>query len=652
MIGLSSEQKRIVETQLFKAVQVLASAGAGKTRVLTERVRFILENTKREGVVALTITNKAAEEIQARLHDCDEAAERAWVATIHSVAERVLRRYGHVMGLPEELHIYESDKERMDVFVQSLRDNWINMDEYLSLEEREEKDRERVLREYMDAFSVIKRELLKKEDAEIRFTDKPGLWGIFRDYQYALFESGGIDYDDILVYSHKLLLNQAWIADIYRAKYKHLCVDEAQDLNLLQYEFLRALCGDRITSVMMVGDPNQMIYGFNGSSSDYLCEHFVRDFSAKRYELTENYRSSKRVIKAANRLKPGSQQGNIFALEGRVRIKSLPDEVEESKWIVSSIKSLISGGRHEEIEGDISLSRMVIIARNRFVFSALQKVLGENSIPFFLKKAESAPEPVSLLGKILDYGIRVKLNPRDWVDGKKLCCLLGIEPPEKWRDKDILKHWSDEIGTSNSPLGDFRADLLLAVHELDSSEPNMRKFKISLRQKLNEVAGAETGHVQEIERSIEELEEFYRNWSTFRKKGLGTSLRSFQNALALGQLVEEEAIATEDRLMLSTVHTMKGLEKDIVFIMAMCEGVFPDYRAKCEDEIDEERNSAFVAVTRAKRWLYITYPEKRTMPWGDERRQAESRFIGEIRGDNLRTGQQAIRPRKKLEVAL
>lgn len=652
MIRLSPEQKRIVETQPFEAVQVLASAGTGKTRVLTERVRFILENTKREGVIALTFTNKAAEEMQIRLSDCDEVAERAWVATIHSVAERVLRRYGHVMGLPEELHIYERDKDRMDVFIQSLRDNWINMDEYLSLEEREEKDRERVLREYMNAFSVIKRELLGKEDTESQFTDKPGLWRIFQDYQYALLDSGGIDYDDILVYSRKLLLNQAWIADIYRAKYKHLCVDEAQDLNLLQYEFLRALCGNRITSVMMVGDPNQMIYGFNGSSSDYLCRHFVRDFSAERYELTKNYRSSKRVIKAANDLKPGSQQGSIYALEGRVRIKSLPDEVEESKWIVSSIKSLISGGRHEEIEGHITLSRMVIIARNRFVFSALQKELDKNSIPFFLKKAERASEPVSLLGKILDYGIKVKLNPRDWVDGKKLCYLLDVEPPEEWQDEDILKHWSNEIDTSNSPLGGFCADLLLAVYELDSSEPNMRKFKNSLRQKLNEVAEAETDHAQEIERGMEELKEFYRNWITFRRKGLGTSLRSFQNALALGQLVEEEATATEDRLMLSTVHTMKGLEKDIVFIMTMCEGVFPDYRARCEDEIDEERKNAFVAVTRAKRWLYITYPEKRTMPWGDERAQVESRFIGEIRGDDLRTGQKAVRSKKKLETTL
>ena len=648
MIRLSSDQKRIVETQFSGAIQVLASAGAGKTRVLTERVRFILENTKREGVIAFTFTNKAAEEMQARLFDCDEAVERAWVATIHSVAERILRQYGHMIGLPEELHIYERDKDRMDVFIQYLRDNWVNVDEYLSLGDEEKKDRERVLREYMNAFSVVKRELLEEGDIEVRFADKPNLWKIFQDYQRALLDSGGIDYDDILVYSHRLLLNQGWVADIYRAKYKHVCVDEAQDLNLLQYKFLRALCGDCITSVMMVGDPDQMIYGFNGSSSNYLCEHFVRDFSAKSHRLTENYRSSKLVITAADNLKPGSQQAGMFALEGRVEIKPFSDEVKESEWIASSIKKLIRIGRHEEIEGDISLDRMVVIARNRFVFSSLQETLNKHSIPFFLRKTERVAEPVSLLGKILDYGIRIKLNPKDWVDGKKLCCLLGVEAPEKWRGENILKRWSQEISTSNIPLKSFYSDLLLAVHNLDSSEPNINKFKKILRRKLNEVAGSESGHVQEIERSMEELEEFYRNWVAFRKMGLGTSLQSFQSAFALGQLVEEES--SKGRLMLSTVHTMKGLEKDIVFIMAMCEGIFPDYRAKLENEIEEERNNAFVAVTRAKRWLYISYPRKRTMPWGDKCSQLESRFIREIRGDSLRIEQKANGPKKKLKV--
>ncbi len=631
MTQLSLAQKQIVEAPIG-AIQVLASAGSGKTRVLTGRVRFILEHTKKEGVIALTFTNKAAEEMQNRLADCDEAEDRAWVATIHSVAQRILEQYGHTIGLPKELHIYERDKDRMEVFVQSLRDDGVDIDEYLNIEDtKEQKSRERNLQKYMDEFSLIKRELLLEEDIEERFPKNTNIWKIFQDYQAALLNSGGIDYDDILLYAHRLLLTHEWIAEIYRAKYKHLCVDEAQDLNLVQYEFIKTLCGESISSVMMVGDPHQMIYGFNGSSSEYLCKNFLSDFSATKYELKENYRSTRQVIKAANKLKPDSQKEHEFALEGIVHLEALKNEIEEANWIVNSIKKIIELGHHEEIEGKISLDHMVVIARNRFVFSNLEKALTEKSIPFSLRKGERRSEPSSLFGKVLDYGVRIKLNPRDWVDGKKLCGLLGLELPNEWHNTNVLEDWSQKVANSTLVFSTLYSGLLSAIYQLDSDEPNIRKFIKTFRENLSELAELETNDDNdrlELERSIEELDDFKACWTRFKQKSLGDSLQSFRNALALGQLTED---VQPNGLTLSTVHTMKGLEKDIVFIMTMCEGIFPDYRANTKKEIDEERNNAFVAVTRAKRWLYITYPQQRTMPWGDKKFQTESRFLREIK---------------------
>jgi DNA helicase-2/ATP-dependent DNA helicase PcrA len=125
----------------------------------------------------------------------------------------------------------------------------------------------------------------------------------------------------------------------------------------------------------------------------------------------------------------------------------------------------------------------------------------------------------------------------------------------------------------------------------------------------------------------EELTAFRNCWTVFKRKGLGESLLSFRNAMALGQLADDP---NPHALTLSTVHTMKGLEKDIVFLTSMCEGVFPDYRANTKKEIDEERNSAFVAVTRARRWIFITFPQQRKMPWGDVRTQSPSRFLQEM----------------------
>lgn len=628
MIRLSQAQRKIVESPTAQSIQVLASAGSGKTRVLTERVRFILENTKKEGAIALTFTNKAAEEMRSRLLDCDGLKDRAWIATVHSVAQRIVERYGHVIGLPGGLHIYERDKDRMEVFLQSLRDDWVDIDEYLEIDDAADKrSRERVLQSYMEAFSRIKKEFLTEENIEERFPEKPDLWKMFQDYKTALLNSGGIDYDDLLVYGRELLLKHRWIAGIYGARYNHLCVDEAQDLNLAQYEFIKALCGDLTSSVMMVGDPNQMIYGFNGSSSVYLCEHFVRDFSPVRYELKENYRSTRKIIKAANKLRPKAQMEHDFALDGKFSVKSLSDETEEAKWIVSSIKKFV-GREHADIEGRISLDHMAVIARNRFAFSSLEEVLNENSIPFTLAKGERNDGPESLFGKILDYGIRIKLNPRDWVDGRRLCNLLEFEYPDEWKDANILKHWAGRM-TGENGFAKLHSDLLTSIHQLDSENPNIAKFEKLFEGRLEELDQTETDGKNkfELERSAEELKEFGRRWTIFRQKGLGKSLRSFGNALALGQLTED---VQPNGLTLSTVHSMKGLEKDIVFIMCMCEGVFPDYRSKSEKQIDEERNNAFVAVTRARRWLFMTYPEKRTMPWGEQKHQTESRFVKEI----------------------
>lgn len=625
-MNLSNTQKQIVNAPLNKPIQVLASAGTGKTRVLTERVRHILNNTKKDGVIALTFTNKAAEEMSTRLADCDEAEGRTWIATIHSVAQHILEKYGHTIGLPPELHIYERDKDRMEVFLQSLRDDGVDIDEYLKITDtRELKNREKNLQNYMDIFSKIKRELLTQTDVSKEYPDSD-VWGIFEDYQASLINSGGIDYDDILVYAHKILLTHDWIAKIYRAQYKHICVDEAQDLNKVQYEFIKTLCGDALHSVLMVGDPNQMIYGFNGSSKDYLCTHFVEDFFPLLFELKENYRSTKAVIRVANILKPDSQKESEYALEGDFEISEFNTEEEEANFIVDTIQSLLKRKNHDEIEGEITLDKMVVIARNRFVFNKLEVRLKEQKIPFYLKKGERQIEPSTKFGKVLDFAIRIKLNTKDWVDGKKLCQLLDVPEPKNW-DSNVLPAFINSISSDDQVI----KLLLSEVNNLSIENPAIPKFvkglKIALEAQVKNQGEITSEKSEDIKHSLEELAEFNDAWTRFKRRGLGESLVAFRNALALGQLSEE---VQNNGLTLSTVHTMKGLEKEIVFLMGMCEGVFPDYRANTPKELDEERNNAFVAVTRAKRWLYVSYPTQRMMPWGDVKFQRVSRFVEEM----------------------
>ncbi|WP_183015433.1 ATP-dependent helicase [Achromobacter sp. UMC46] len=628
MMQLSPKQAEVVRAPLGQAILVEAAAGSGKTRVLTERVRFILESTRRDGVIALTFTNRAADEMRGRLDDIDDLSERCWIATIHSVAQRVLNQYGHTIGLPSDLHIYERDQDRKAVLIRSIIDSGRGVNDVLDIGDDSSTDRNKVIQNYLDQFSIIKRELLTEEETRLRYSADDSFWSIFTTYQDALLESGGIDFDDILVYAHRILLEQPWCREIYLAKYQHICVDEAQDLNRAQYEFIKALCGEDLKSLLLVGDSDQMIYGFNSSSADFMCRNFDLDFSPLKFSLRENYRSSRAVISLANKLKPGAQELTAFVLAGHHEIREFANEDEESNWIVTSIQSLLTRGQHPEIEGQIDLAKMVVIARNRFVFSTLEKKLTEAAIPYSLKKGERSTEPDSLIGRALDLAIRIRINPRDWVDGRKLCQALKIKEQYESSD-DVLNIVADTVQQSVVPNREILSSLLRAISLLDIEQPNIPKLCSEIIKNITEIAKTtDKANLPELERAIQEVNDFLTAWTTFRRKGLGETLAAFRNAIALGQVNDDPEISG---LVLSTVHTMKGLERDIVFLMGMCEGVFPDYRAKTQKTLAEELNSAFVAITRAKRWIYITYPRSKVMPWGDSKNQAASRFVSTLR---------------------
>ena len=518
MTNLSTAQSIIVHAPIDKPIQVLASAGSGKTRVLTARVRHLIENTKKSAVIALTFTNKAADEMLDRLDDLEELESRCWIATIHSVAQRILDQYGNAIGLPSELHIYERDQDRKAVFMHSLRESGVDIDLFFNSSRGESpKDRERIVQNYIAHFSTVKRELLSEEEIKDKYQGDEAFWSVFQAYQAALLDSGGIDFDDILVFAHRILLEQPWCGDIYRSKYKHICVDEAQDLNKAQYEFIKALCGDSIKSLMMVGDPNQMIYGFNGSKNDYLCKMFVDDFSPLRYELNENYRSSRAVINIANRLKSGSQTEAQYALDGICHFEALQDEDAEAQWICDQINVLLKLKKHSDIEGDISLNNMVVIARNRFVFLTLQECLKENGLHYSMKKGDRQSEPLSMLGKVLDLSIRIRLNPKDWVDGKKLCEVLKIEAPDVWGGSNLLQIFANNISDSKIPYPNIQAEMLQAINELDLEQPNVPKLCNIFKKTIEELSTTSLSFesAAELERTLQELLEFRDCWTTF-----------------------------------------------------------------------------------------------------------------------------------------
>ncbi len=635
MISLSPSQDEIVKFDLTRAIQIIASAGSGKTRVLTERIRYILNNTKKDKVLALTFTNKAAQEMQERLADFEGVEERTWVSTVHSVAQSIIESYGHSIGLSTDLHIYERDQDRMELFLQSLRDSNVDIDDYLNVNDpTEQRKRNQIMQGYMDTFAEIKRELLTEQaEIEERYPNEPRFYEIYQDYQKALENSGGIDFNDILFFAYRILSEHSNIARTYQIMYKHVCVDEAQDLNKAQYELIKVFCGDKINSLLMVGDPNQMIYGFNGSK-DYFENDFITDFNPQTFTLKENYRSTKAVIDLANKIKPNSQIKHEMAFQGWAGIQPCINEEVEANWVIRNLKWLREQKTNEEIEGEITFDKVVIIGRNKFVFNQLQEKLKEHDIPFYFNKGERQAEPESLFGKILDYAIRLKLNPKDWIDGKKLCSILKVKQPKQWNEGNLFEEWANTVRTSSLPLSEMQSYLLQEIYNLNQEEPNIRKFCKKLEDKLKGYKSEELTEPDqnELALSLQELTIFLKRWTSFKSKGLGSTLKAFRNAMTLGKL---DTDVQGQGVTLSTVHTMKGLEKDIVFLIGMCDGVFPDYRATSKKDLNEEQNNAFVAVTRAKRWLYISYPRYRMMPWGSEKYHNISRFISSIPANPL-----------------
>lgn len=282
---LSPDQKRIVEAPDGHYL-VVASAGSGKTRILTERVRQLLEVRKiRSRVLALTFTNKAAAEMLERLRDVEDIGERTYIGTIHSFCQTIIEAHGNNVGFESMPAILERETDRL-AMLEAAFDQSPDLRRYL-LEKNDAQARRKFL------YGVLEKISLCKRDWDQYQAITSGEWPNeeeaqgFREYQGHLASQGVIDFDDILLLALRILTDRPAVANIYQRTYRHLCVDEAQDLNSVQYSLIRIL-GEKADSVLLVGDPNQAIYGFNGSSHRFMMEAFPEDFQVERIELREN----------------------------------------------------------------------------------------------------------------------------------------------------------------------------------------------------------------------------------------------------------------------------------------------------------------------------------------------------------------------------
>lgn len=603
-IELSEKQEKIVYAE-NGPIYVKASAGSGKTRVLTERVRHLLTKTNKK-VLALTFTNKAGEEIKERLNDISEIEKRVFVGTFHGFCQTMLENHGKLIGLVKMPHIFEDEIDRLELVGQAIKQTPSYAGKYKTQNEKEKKE---FCYRVLNFVSEMKRKLIA--DNELwKYTDDEDLVLVYQNYQDILHAQNAIDFDDLLLLAYSLLVNYLKTAALYRRSFFAICIDEAQDLNHAQYQFLLALTNGEFINIMMVGDPNQSIYHFNGSSPDYMDKEFVNDFKPVVVELNENFRSSKAVLSSAKKVVPDAEYVAETVKEGIFEINGLDDEEAESQWVVDRIKELIVLKKHTDIEGEIAYEKMAVLARNKYIFKQLETRLEENSLPYYYKMTPGAIQFESDLMKIFDLALRVRLNPQDSLHKQRLLSRLKIESTENMSLEDVISQVSN----------DLNKDLITLVTELSDDGSNLKQVLEKFRGDLRIEDENEKYMV------INDIDELIKHWLNYAKKTDSKSLHQFKNAMALGQT---HPLAQHSGITLSTVHTMKGQEFDIVFVIGMDHETFPDYRAVRTGgiEMTQEKNNLYVAFTRAKRFLYVTWPQKRTMPWGDYKTRRISQFL-------------------------
>lgn len=612
MITLSVKQEEIVN-HIEGAILVKAGPGSGKTRVLIERIKHLLLIKKRCKVLALTFSNLAADEMRNRLQEDNsigELIDHVTIGTIHSFCLELVQTRGNLIGLGKDMVIFESVSDQQAI----LRDVFSSDPNLLELL-KEKENPSRFLQQCLTLIAEQKKKFIPPELCDM-LEPFPS---IYREYNQLLLKQNALDFDDILFYAYRIFTENPSVVKLYNSLYKFICVDEAQDLNFAQYEVIKALCGNDCKNVMLVGDENQSIYGFNGSDSSLMSEKFVLDFSPIIYDLNENYRSAKAIVRFANKLENYESTAN-YVYEGEVAAFSFKDEIQEADFTVKKLQKILEQG-HPDIQDILSFESFAVIGRNKYVLKNIEELLKKHNIPYYYKKSSSGIENESDYMKVFDLGMRLLLNPKDFVHLKELGKLIGSNVQETSSVCDGCEILNRILHNT------LYAPLLNSFSALYGENFDFSKVLSKVEADIPSTLEDEARYLV-----IYDIQQWRLHWKKYISQipRENRTLLSFRNYMSLGKTQDT---SSDKGVSLLTAHMSKGLQYEVVFVIGLSEGTFPDYRAVNAggEQIEQEKNNMYVAVTRAKRLCYLSYPKFKKMPWGDVKRQSPSRFLENIK---------------------
>ncbi len=613
---------------------VVAGAGIGKTRVLTHRVAYLLQQGQwPESILMVTFTNKAAGEMKERIATMIEEAvvHDLWAGTFHSVAARILRRHAHQLGYPRSFSIYDADDSKNTVkrVVNALG---LSTDQYKP-------------KAIAERISWIKSHFITPEqyaeDSELRTADKqrqqPEFYRIYHAYQQRLFEAGAMDFDDLLLKWLQLLDQFPDILELYQRRFEHILVDEYQDTNTLQYLIIQKLA-TRHRNIFVVGDDAQSIYSFRGANYHNI-RFFLSDYpDAKIYKLEQNYRSTQIIIEAANKVITHNPQlipKKLWSTKrGGEKIKyyTAPDEGDEARYVISVIQHL-----HQQQQ--YPYSDFAILYRNNSLSRPFEEMLKREGIPYEIIGGISFYQRKEIRDAIAYW--RLIVNPYD-----EEALLRVINFPARGIGKTTqhklfiaarengVRPWEvvcnpSRFGIRHSKMEQFAT--MIRRMQLEAEETPADIIGEAILKESGLLHHYEDGS-EESKNRLENLHELIDTLHSYVQESPPDEIRT------LGDFLQEVALITTaenvegpaDGVKLLTVHSAKGLEFPVVFIVGLEEGIFPSHFSQgVREDIEEERRLFYVAITRAKDLLYLTRAYSR-FRWGTRESGDPSRFIKEI----------------------
>ena len=608
---------------------VIAGAGSGKTKVLTHKIAYLLneKNIKPWNILAITFTNKAANEMKSRVETLvGEAAKEIWMGTFHSICVKILRNFIDRIGYEKSFIIFDTSDQKTLV-KECLKS--------LEIDDKMFTDRA-VLSEISNA----KNEMLEPVQYAMRAGGdyrKEKIARVYAMYQQKLKENNAVDFDDIINLTIKILAENPDVLEYYNDKFKYILVDEYQDTNKSQFTLVTMLAA-KYGNITVVGDNDQGIYSFRGADISNIL-NFEKDFpGTKIIKLEQNYRCTGNILNAANAV----IKNNVVKYEKKLwtenDIGELPNffcgdnEYDEATYVVEQINRL----RREEY---LKYSDFAVLYRMNAQSRAIEDILRREDIPYKIIGGLKFYERKEIKD-IIAY-LRLIYNPSDNLSLKRI-----INEPKRGVGKTSIDNISKLSDSSNISMyeiiknaADFGLNRVFVntrdfIEQMEYLMAKKDELKISelIKETLNKTGytkALENENSVEAETRIQNLEEFLTVAMEFEEESAENSLGEFLEGITLSSDIdgmEDE----EDSVTLMTLHSAKGLEFPVVFLVGMEEGIFPGYKSIGEPkELEEERRLCYVGITRARQYLFLTCAKQRTI-FGSTTYNAASRFIEEI----------------------